>query len=144
MSASSSPNNAHTNLDSRRQQILAAQVRLLYSNANVGIAVTLIATAILGRLQWEVAPHPIILGWCLYMFLVSAGRFILGRRYERAAPSSPETSRWGAGFAIGAGLAGAGWGAAGILLYPEAHLANQVILVFILGGMILGAASILA
>jgi hypothetical protein len=51
---------------------------------------------------------------------------------------------WGAAFAIGAGLAGAGWGAAGILLYPEAHLANQVILVFILGGMILGAASVLA
>jgi signal transduction histidine kinase/ActR/RegA family two-component response regulator len=41
-------------------------------------------------------------------------------------------------------LAGAGWGAAGILLYPEAHLANQVFLFFILGGMMLGAASLLA
>jgi signal transduction histidine kinase/CheY-like chemotaxis protein len=41
-------------------------------------------------------------------------------------------------------LAGAGWGAAGILLYPEAHLANQLFLAFILGGMMLGAASLLA
>jgi len=30
------------------------------------------------------------------------------------------------------------------LLYPEAHLANQVFLIFILGGMMLGAASLLA
>ncbi len=78
------------------------------------------------------------------MFLVAAARFILGRCYWRTAPPGRETRRWSAAFAIGAGLAGAGWGAAGILLYPEAQLANQVFLVFILGGMMLGAASILA
>jgi diguanylate cyclase (GGDEF)-like protein len=37
-----------------------------------------------------------------------------------------------------------GWGAAGILLYPEFQLPNQVILAFVLGGMMLGAGSILA
>jgi signal transduction histidine kinase/CheY-like chemotaxis protein len=41
-------------------------------------------------------------------------------------------------------LAGTGWGGAGILLYPEAHLTNQLFLVFILGGMMLGAGSLLA
>jgi hypothetical protein len=48
------------------------------------------------------------------------------------------------GFAIGAGLAGIGWAAAGTLLYPEARLVNQLFLVFILAGMMLGAASTLA
>src|ERR1700676_1970434 len=134
----------HAHRDSRRRRILAAQVQLLYSNSNVGIVVTLVATGILGRLQWGVAPHPVILGWCLYMFLVSAGRFALARGYWRTTPPSLETSRWAAAFSIGAGLAGAGWGAAGILLYTEAPLANQLFLVFILGGMILGAASLLA
>ena len=135
---------AHAQRDSRRPEILAAQVRLLYSNTSVGVGVTLVATPILGRLQWGVAPHRIILGWCLYMLLLSVARFTLGRRYWRSAPSNLETSWWGAAFASGAGLAGAGWGAAGILLYPEGHLANQVFLVFILGGMMLGAASLLA
>ena len=51
---------------------------------------------------------------------------------------------WGAAFAIGAGLGGAGWGTAGVLLYPEAHPGNQVFLVFVLGGVMLGAASLLA
>ena len=135
---------AQANGDCRRGQILAAQVRLLYGNANVAVGVTLVATSILGRVQWDVVAHPIILSWCLYMFLIAAGRFILARRYWRSVPSSLETRRWRAGFAVGAGLAGTGWGAAGILLYPEARLVNQLFLVFILGGMMLGGAPILA
>ena len=145
MTPNSSPAEpAQANGDCRRRQVLAAQVRLLYGNANLGVGVTLVATSILGRLQWEVVAHPIVLSWCLYMFLVAAGRFTLVRCYWRSAPSSLETRRWRAGAAVGAGLAGAGWGAAGILLYPEAQLVNQVFLVFILGGMMLGGASILA
>jgi signal transduction histidine kinase/ActR/RegA family two-component response regulator len=135
---------AHTRRGSRKEQIFAAQVRLLYSNTNVGVGVTLIATPILSRLEWNVVPHATILGWCLYMLVVSAARFILDRSYWRAEPSRQKLTEWGARFAIGAGLAGSGWGAAAILLYSEAHLANQVFLFFILGGMMLGAASLLA
>jgi signal transduction histidine kinase/ActR/RegA family two-component response regulator len=135
---------AHARRDSGRQQILAAQVQLLYRNAGVGIAVTLVGSAILGRLQWEVVPHAVILGWWLYMCLVSVGRFALACRYWGAAPVSRNANWWHVAFTLGAGLAGAGWGAAGILLYPAAHLANQVFLIFTLGGMMLGAASLLA
>src|SRR5580658_760849 len=130
--------------DSKIREILAAQVRLLYGNANLGIGVTLVASPILARLQWRVVPHSIILGWCLYMILVSVARFALVRRYWRTRPAIANASRWSAAFAVGAGLAGAGWGAAAMLLYPEAYLANQVFLFFILGGMMLGAASLLA
>jgi signal transduction histidine kinase/ActR/RegA family two-component response regulator len=130
--------------DSRRMQIREALIRLLYGNSNVGVAVTIIATSVLGRLQWSVVSHAAVLGWCLYMFVASAARFALERRYWRTDLMLRKTVRWGAAFAIGAGAAGAGWGAAGILLYPEAHLANQVFLFFILGGMMLGAASLLA
>ena len=121
-----------------------AQVQLLYSTTNAGVGITLIASAVLGLFQWGVVPHSIIYFWCLYMLLVSVVRFTLARRYWLATPSSLETSNWGAAFAIGAGLAGAGWGAAAILLYPEGYLTNQVLLVFIVGGMMLGAVCHLA
>src|SRR5690349_23251270 len=113
----SSAEPVRANEDGRKQQVIAAQVRLLYGNANVGFGVTLVATSILGCLQWEVIAHPIVLSWCLYMFLVAIGRFTLARRYWRRAPSNLERTGWHAGFVVGAGLAGTGWGAAGILLY---------------------------
>ena len=130
--------------DSRREQILSAQVQLLYANTNVGVAITIVAATILGRLQWGFVPNPIVLGWWLYMTLVSGLRYAIARRYSRASPACTDIGKWRAAFAVGAGLAGAGWGGAGILLYPEAHLTNQVFLVFVLGGMMLGAASLLA
>ncbi len=133
---------AHAN--STTQKILAAQVKLLYGNANLGIWVTLIATPILARLQWPVIRHQFILGWCLYMFALSAGRYALGRQYLRSEPSIRQARHWNTTFAIGAGLAGAGWAAAGTLLYPQEHLAHQVFLMFIVGGMMLGAVSLLA
>ncbi len=130
--------------DFRREQILAAQVRLLFGNRDIGVAVTLIATAVLCRVQWDLVSRPMIVAWCLFMCMVAVARFVLGWRYVRNSPSPVEAGRWASWFSIGAGLAGLGWGAAGILLYPEAQLAGQVFLVFILGGMMLGAASLLA
>jgi signal transduction histidine kinase/ActR/RegA family two-component response regulator len=130
--------------DPRKDQVLAEQIRLLYANRDITASVTIVATATVGRLQWNVAPRPVVLGWCLYMILVAAARLILATRFGHQSPSGLETRWWGWKFTIGAGLAGAGWGAAGILLYPEGDLAHQVFLLFILGGMMLGAVSLLA
>jgi len=135
---------ARVHRDSRRQEILSAQVRLLYRNANVGVSVTIIAATILARLQWGTVPKFVVLGWWLYTILVSGSRYAFARAYRRASPGCTEIGKWRVVFAVGAGLAGAGWGGAGIVLYPEAHLTNQVFLIFVLGGMMLGAASLLA
>ena len=62
----------------------------------------------------------------------------------RLLQTPPAFASGATSFTVGVALTGAGWGAAGILLYPPAHLANQVILVFVLGGMMLGASSVLA
>jgi signal transduction histidine kinase/ActR/RegA family two-component response regulator len=78
------------------------------------------------------------------MAVVSAGRYAAARWFRAAAPAVSEARKWSALFAIGAGLAGAGWASAAILLYPADSLTNQVFLVFVVGGMMLGAASLLA
>src|SRR5437899_3345653 len=130
--------------DRRKQQVHAEQIRLLYSNTNAAIGVTVCVASVLSYLQWGVIAHPIVLAWLIYMWVISAARFALARRYRRAAPVLANPRAWGTAFTIGAGLSAVSWGAAGLLLYPEAHLTNQVILSFVLGGMILGAGSILA
>ena len=130
--------------DERNRQVRAAQVRLLYCNATTGIAVTALAVPVLAYIQWRVVRHPLVLSWLSYMLVIAAARAVLVRRYWRASPDDGTIGPWGTAFTVGAGMAAAGWGAAGVLLYPEAPLINQVFLVFVLGGMMLGGASLLA
>jgi signal transduction histidine kinase len=135
---------ARVNRDSNSEQLLAAQLRLLYGNANLGVVVNIVAAAILGALQWGIVSKPTIMAWCLYITLVSIARYAFARRYWQASPSPTDLNRWRTVFTIGVACAGAGWGAAGVLLYAPGHLTNQVFLVFVLGGMMLGASSVLA
>jgi signal transduction histidine kinase/ActR/RegA family two-component response regulator len=71
-------------------------------------------------------------------------RYELARHYWHSSPAPTDSNKWRTVFIAGVALTGAGWGAAGVLLYPAAHLTNQVFLVFVLGGMMLGASSVLA
>src|SRR5215469_10546035 len=136
--SSSTAEPAQITEDQRRKGLVRAElVRLLYANGTVGIWATVIAAVILSYLK-NVIPHRAVQGWLLYMLAVSAARFTLVRCYFRSSIVSTRTDRWGATFAVGAGLSGLGWGSASLLLYPEADLASQVILAFVLGGMMLG------
>jgi signal transduction histidine kinase len=128
--------------DSRARKILSAQIKLLYANASVAVGVTVVAATILALFQWSVVSHLVIVTWWLYLILLSSFRYAVARRY-RQGPRNTDV-QWRVAFAIGAGLAGAGWGSAGILLYPPAHLTHQIFLIFVLGGMMLGAALLLA
>ena len=130
--------------DSRKQEILSEQVQLLYANANLGVGVTILAATTLALLQWKVVPSLVVVGWWLYMMLISAWRGALARRYRRTSPERAGVDIWRIAFAMGAGLAGAGWGTAGIFLFPQGHPRHQVFLVFVLGGMMLGAGFVLA
>jgi signal transduction histidine kinase/ActR/RegA family two-component response regulator len=129
--------------DSTKEQILPAQLSLLYANTNLGVAVNILAAAVLGALQWGIVSRPVVIGWWLYVGLASIVRYAIARRWH-ALPKRSDLSGWRTTFAVGIGLAGAGWGAAGILLFPAGHLANQLFLIFVLGGMMLGASLLLA
>ena len=145
MSANAAPAEAtQPTQDRRKREVYAEQVRLLYSNANAGVWITALAATLLSYLQWRSISRPIVLAWLIYMLVISAARFALARRYSRRARTDTNTRRWANTFTVGTALSAMGWGAAGFLLYPEAQLANQVILAFVLGGMMLGAGSVLA
>ena len=127
-----------------KRAIRVEQFRLLYANVTLAAGVTVVAASVLSYLQWKVILHPIVLAWLAYMIAVSLVRFGLGRFYRDLADDLQNTRKWRVAFLIGTGLSGVGWGAAGIVLYPEAHLTNQVFLAFVLGGMMVGGASVLA
>jgi len=127
-----------------KQAVRVGQIRLLYENATLAACVTVVAASVLGYLQWKVILHRIVLAWLAYMIAISLARFGLGQFYRDHADDLQNTRKWMVAFLIGTGLSGAGWGAAGVVLYPEAHLTYQVFLAFVLGGMMVGGASVLA
>ena len=61
-----------------------------------------------------------------------------------APPEEIDEAQAKARFVAGAALAGAGWGAAAIVLYPVGRAMDETFLVFVLGGVMLGGASLLA
>jgi signal transduction histidine kinase/ActR/RegA family two-component response regulator len=135
---------ARVDRQSCREQILAEQLKLLYANANLGVVVNILAATILVGLQWGIVSRPVLIGWWLYITLVAVGRYALAHRYRQESPGPTEISGWRKAFIFGVACAGLGWGAAGVLLYSAAHLNSQVFLIFVLGGMMLGASSVLA
>ena len=132
------------NSGSKRNQILLEQLKLLYANTNLAIGITIFAAIVLGSLLSVVIPRYIVFSWWIYIALVSAFRYVVAWRFRHASPVHMPLSKWRIASTIGVGLAGAGWGSAGVLLYSPTHVMSQVLLVFVLGGMMLGAASLLA
>ncbi len=127
---------------SRGERVRTEQIRLLYANARLGACVGFVVALALAFLQWTVIRHGIVVAWLAYMAAVSLARFILARVYRQA----PDQTRpkWGSAFCLGAFMAGIGWGGGCFLLYPANDVAHQVLLVFVVGGMMLGAVSLLS
>jgi signal transduction histidine kinase/ActR/RegA family two-component response regulator len=128
----------------RQVQVQAAETRLLYENASTGIVATILIASLLAYEQWFIVSRLVVSLWLLYMLLTSAARFLLVRRYWRVSPSDTDIGRWNVAFVAGAAIAAAGWGAAAIVLYPPARPLNETFLVFVVGGVMLGGASLLA
>jgi hypothetical protein len=129
-----------------REAIQSEQIRLLYANAPAGFVATELNALLLALALWSMIPPLIIFAWLTYILTVTLLRAALVWRFQRAAPAPSAMRRWGILFAIGAGLAGIGWGAAGLVLFPSTAitLTHQVFLAFVLGGMIAGAVGLLA
>ena len=109
-----------------------------------GLAATIIIATLLARAQWDVVPHVIVSGWLLYTLIVSAQRCALVRQYWRASPSGTVNGRWNAAFVAGAALAAVGWGVGALVLYPADRSINEFVVVYAVGGVMLGSVSLLA
>jgi signal transduction histidine kinase/CheY-like chemotaxis protein len=130
--------------DQRQRQVRAAEVRLLYENGDTGIVAAVVIASLLAYAQWDVVPRVIVSGWLLSMVLISAVRYVFLHQYWRAAPGDDDTGRWNARFVAGTAMAAAGWGVGAVLLYPAGQPTNQIMVVFTVGGVMLGGASLLA
>jgi two-component sensor histidine kinase len=125
-------------------RILAEQVALAYGQGVASQVVGLLNVALVALVLWPVASHRVLLGWAALMTAISVARSVLTWSYRRATPAVTDAGVWRRRFVAGAFATGIGWGVAGVLLFPVVSLAYQVFLTYVLGGMAVGAAAVMA
>ena len=140
MAVLSTPTTADNTRDrSDHVRVLADQVELLYRQAPLGIAVTVVIGSILAfELYSSAKIGELVIFWAMLMVVVSMGLYFLtlGYRHARNRDTAPDV--WLRRFAIGALAAGVMWGFAGAVFFPGHTDEQQVFLAFVLAGMAAG------
>jgi PAS domain S-box-containing protein len=124
--------------------LYAEQVALLYRHAPASLLATVVNSIILAVVQRAMVSPVAIAAWLACILGVTLLRYILLASYRRTASASIGVQRWGKWFLAGTACAGVVWGSAGILLFPGESVIHQAFVVFVLGGMVAGAAATLA
>jgi signal transduction histidine kinase len=121
----------------------AEQIRTLYRQSGIAI-VNLVNSLIVAAVLWP-SPQPTLLAaWVMTTIAVTLCRTALRRRYLGARPPVEQTTVWARRFVVGAVASGILWGLSGVLLYDPGKVVSQLLLMFVIGGMVAGATGTLA
>jgi len=105
------------------------------------VAISIAISGLTALALWEQADQTILLAWLAAATLVTCARGALYVLYRRAATDFFETALWENLFTAGAGLMGIVWAA--LVLTVPLSMAYSIFVVFVVGGMSMGAAGIL-
>src|SRR5216117_1180876 len=125
-------------------EVRAEQIRTLYRQSVwVFIANPVNALIVALVLRRSTSPQTTV-WWLIAMVASTVFRLALRRAYWRREPPAEEAPRWGARFVAGTLMVGLAWGAGCALLFHSHDNVNQLVITFVLGGMIAGASGTLA
>ncbi len=137
--AAQPPQVERTSPDESERQIRAEAVKLLYKQSRSVFSVSIINASLLVYLLWGVIPEQRLVIWLSLLLMLTAIRALFSIRYMRLKPAMEHNWRWARIYTFGSLLSGCIWGSAGILLYPQGHIEYQALVIFLLGGMGVGA-----
>ena len=117
----------------------AEQVRATYQQVPIAIVVNVVNAGITATIVAASAPTKLALLWFCAVTLVSIGRWLFWRRYQRATSQAQNVRVWGILVALGSLLAGLSWGLGGVVLLPATPGLGQTFFILVIGGMCAGA-----
>ncbi len=131
--------------DSQDPAILVPQIAQSFRQLPISLIVNLAIGFILAAVLWNAVPTPVLLAWSGLLVVVTGARYLSLRAFRHAAPrSESDQALWTKYFLAGACAAGMVWGLSGILLFDPGSFPHQVVLAFVLGGMMAGAVPLLS
>jgi len=125
-------------LNETSNQIFKEQVRLLYANSSIPIAVSVAAAGLLCYSLKTVTPHYVLFSWFSALLLVSVVRLFLTLSYKKKLKYQ---DYWHSLFLIGIYASGVTWGSSAFLMFPEQSLSHQIVFFMIIMGVAAGGIS---
>ena len=119
--------------------ILAESVRSQYRGLRTSCINSLVMASLLMAILFRAVPVAVALGWLTVMYLQVLAHYLLLRAYEKANPAPEDAPRWGRYAIAGAAVSGLIWGAGGLLLFAPGLLEYQLLLLFVLIGVVSSA-----
>jgi PAS domain S-box-containing protein len=141
-----------TRLKQVESDIYAEQVALLYAGARAAALANSVNAAILVLVLWDTTVHERLLWWLGAVMLVQGARLALAYLYETAPLYRALGLRtyiqadvgWDRAYLASVAAGGLLWGIAGAWLFPSQAIDHQLALIFVLGGTVAGATTVLA
>jgi diguanylate cyclase (GGDEF)-like protein/PAS domain S-box-containing protein len=128
----------------RDVQVYADQVRHLFRLSRSGYPGTSINASIMTLALWDVVDNVVLARWFVATLLITLGRYLLYRAYSATPAADAEASIWANRFFAGATAMGCMWGILGTALFPASSMPHQFLVIFVIGGMVMTSAVVLA
>jgi len=120
------------------------KTRLLFRNAGMAQAVTVINGTVLLYILGGFSPPAWAIAWWLAMLLLAAARVVLAQRFLSASPGPESAPLWRQRALIGALVAGLLWAGGGAALMLADPLSTRLFAALVMAGMVAGAVPILS
>lgn len=131
---------SEVNITDRKERVYAQLVGQLLKQTPIGLIATLINAFILVYVLWGPVSPGVLAVWLCAIIIVALLRLGLVYKYRTTLLSIQEAERVGTLSIIAIGVSGMLWGSASVFLFPVDSPLHQTLVVFVLCGMVAGAA----
>jgi signal transduction histidine kinase/CheY-like chemotaxis protein len=125
--------------NSVRSAVYAEQVGAVFRQMPIAVAVNFVNAGITAAVLAPIAIQPFVLPWFLLMTLVTAGRLVVWRGYQRSRRRQENSRFWSRLATWGSLLTGLCWGIGGVVLLPVIPDPGKILLTSVIAGMCAGA-----
>jgi signal transduction histidine kinase/CheY-like chemotaxis protein len=122
----------------------AEQIRTLYNQSLAILVVNPLNAAIVAAVLWPWSDPGLLTGWVAAMTAVTVVRVELRHRYHTTQPPAEEHTVWARRLVWTALATGLLWGLGGAVFYQARAVIPELVLVFVIGGMVAGASGTMA
>jgi two-component system, sensor histidine kinase len=128
----------------RQASILAGVIASVHLQVPRSVLGSLVGSAALLAVFWNVLDAPLIGGWLVAMLAESLARLHMSRAHGKARVDADNVQAWANRWVMQAAVAGLLWGAAGWLFFIPADALKQLVLVTVILGVAFGSLTLYA